>query len=144
MRLNGKHTFKVSGQKVFNGILNPKILQSCIPNCSSVTYLDANSLNIDLTTPLPGLKGPFSIVIQLLQRQEPQLIVLGINRQGTGGSIKGTCHINISDEANDSLLTYSAVGQLEGPIAIASNPVGEGIVRTLLKSFFKRLDEALA
>jgi carbon monoxide dehydrogenase subunit G len=143
MKFNGSHTFKVSSRTVFNSVLDPTILQACIPNCTSVTYLDANNLNIDLTTPLPGLKGPYSIVIQIIQLQDPDTIVLGIDRQGTGGSIKGTCHIGISDEPTGSILTYNAVGQLEGPIAIVSNPLGEGIAKNLLKSFFKKLDAKL-
>ena len=58
MKLNGTHKFKVSSNKVFNAILDTKVLQSCIPGCKSVEYIDAHQIKADLTTPLPGLKGP--------------------------------------------------------------------------------------
>lgn len=143
MRLGGKRRFQASSEKVFNAILNPSVLQSCVPNCQSVEYLDADHLNVQLTTPLPGLKGPYSVVIQIVKRQTPNLVVLAVHRKGTGGSMDGTCDINVTDEADGSLLTYSVMADLEGPIAIVSNPVGEGIVRALLNSFFKRIDTYL-
>ncbi|SRR5258708_36630083 len=143
MRFGGKRKFKASNERVFEAILNPTILQSCVPNCQSVEYLDADHLNVQLTTPLPGLKGPYSVVIQIVKRQEPNLLVLEVHRKGTGGSMDGVGQIDVTNEVDGTLFTYSVTADLEGPISIVSNPVGGGIVKTLLNIFFKNLDRAL-
>jgi uncharacterized protein len=143
MKLNGSHKFKANSWQVFNAILNPRVLESCIPGCQSVEYLDPNRLKANITTPLPGLKGPYGAVIHIAQRQDPNVLVLQVQRKGTGGSINATSQIQISDGPDGALLTYDAVADLEGPIAIANNPLGQGITKNSLKSFFDKLDKTI-
>ncbi|GAC1657220.1 MAG: carbon monoxide dehydrogenase subunit G [Ktedonobacteraceae bacterium] len=144
MKLSGTHKFKASSQQVFNAILNPNVLKECIPGCNSVEYLDANSLKANITTPLPGFKGPYGAVIRIAQCQEPSLLVLEVQRKGRGGSIKATSSINIADEADGALLTYNAVADLEGAIAMADNPLGQGVTKKQLGAFFTNLDKVIA
>src|SRR5713101_6764741 len=59
MKFNGSNKFNANSWQVFNAILNPAVLQSCIPGCNSVEYLDPTRLRANITTPLPGLKGPY-------------------------------------------------------------------------------------
>jgi carbon monoxide dehydrogenase subunit G len=143
MKLNGSHKFKASSQRVYNAILNPGILQSCIPGCQSVEYVDANRIRANITTPIPGLKGPYGAVIHIAQRQEPSNLVLEVQRKGTGGSINASSHIHIADEADGALLTYDATADLEGPVALANNPMGQGVVKSQLGAFFKNLDKSI-
>jgi carbon monoxide dehydrogenase subunit G len=143
MKLNGTHKFKANSSRVFNAILDPAILQKCIPGCESVELLDATRLQVNVTTSLPGLKGPYGVVVNLVQQQAPNLIVLGVKRQGRGGSVDATANINITDEADGALVTYDANAELSGPIAIA-NTVGKPIVNSTLASVFQNLDKALA
>lgn len=144
MKLNGTHKFKANSSRVFNAILDPALLQKCIPGCESVTLLDATRLQVNVTTSLPGMKGPYAVVINLLQRQEPNLIVLGVKRQGRGGSVDATANINLADESDGALATYDANAELSGPIAIANNPIGKSIVNNTLNSVLDNLDKALA
>ncbi len=143
MKLNGTHKFKASSHQVFNAILNPAILQTCIPGCNSIEYLDGNRIKANITTPLPGLKGPYGVIISIAQRQEPNFLVLQIHRKGTGGSVNATSQIRLTDEADGALLTYDANADLAGPIAIADNPIGRGITNNSLGTFFKNLDKAI-
>src|SRR5882762_11122144 len=82
MKLNGSHKFKVSSSQVFNAILNPVVLKACIPGCNSVEYLDANRIKANITTPLPGLKGPYGVIINIANRQAPNFLVLQVQRKG--------------------------------------------------------------
>lgn len=144
MKLNGTHKFKASGATVYNAILTPGILQSCIPGCSGVEYLDANRLRANITTSLPGLKGTYGIVISIAQQQAPNFLVLQVQRKGKGGSINAVSQIHITDEADGALLRYDANADLEGPIAIVNNPIGGNITKGSLDTFFKNLDKAIA
>ena len=67
-----------------------------------------------------------------------------MKRRGTGGSVNATSQIIITDEPDGALLTYDAKADLEGPIAIANNPIGQGITKNSLKSFFEKLERSIA
>ena len=143
MKLNGTHKFKANSWQVFNAILNPGVLQNCIPGCNSIELLDSTRLKANISTPLPGLKGPYGVVIKMTQRQDPTLLVLEVKRQGRGGSVNAVSQINIADEVDGALLTYDANADLEGPIAIANNPIGQGITKNSLKTFFEKLEKSI-
>lgn len=143
MKLNGTYKFKANSTRVFNAILDPAVLQKSIPGCESITQLDAARLQINITTSLPGLKGPYAVVVNLVQQQAPNLIVLGVKRQGRGGSVDATANLNIVDEADGALLTYDANAELSGGIAIADNPIGKPIVSRTLNTVFENLNKTL-
>jgi carbon monoxide dehydrogenase subunit G len=143
MKLNGTHKFRANSWQVFNAILNPIVLQSCIPGCNSVEIVDPIHLKASITTPLPGLKGPYKVFIRMAQRQDPNLLVLEVQQKGTGGSINAVSQITIQDQPDGALLTYDANAELGGPIAIANNPIGQTITKNSLKTFFDKLEQSI-
>lgn len=143
MKLNGSHKFKASSAQVFHAILDPAILKESIPGCNSIEYLDANRIQASVTTPLPGLKGPYAVIISIINKQAPSHLELQVQRSGRGGSVNAVSQINIADEADGALLTYQAQADLEGAIAVANNPIGEGITKNSLSTFFKNLEKNL-
>lgn len=144
MKLNGTHKFRANSWQVFNAILSPNVLQTCIPGCNSIEILEPTRLKASITTPLPGLKGPYNIFINMAQRQDPNLLVLEVKQRGTGGSVNAISQITIQDQPDGALLTYDANAELGGPIAIANNPIGQTITKNSLKTFFDKLEQAIA
>jgi carbon monoxide dehydrogenase subunit G len=144
MKLNGTHKFHAPIQRVYNALLSPEILKSVIPGCEQLAYIDANNMQAMVTTPLPGLKGPFAVTINIAQHQEPNLIALTVLRSGRGGAINAQSQINLLEEADGTLLSYNANADLEGAIAAANNPIGQGIVKNSLGHLFKNLEKAIA
>jgi uncharacterized protein len=143
MKLSGTHKFKASSTQVYNAILNPEVLKTCIPGCDSIEYLDGNRFQANISTPLPGLKGPYGVVINIANQQAPRYLELQVQRQGRGGSVNAVSQINLTDETDGALLSYDANADLAGPIAIANNPIGQGVTKNTLGTFFKNLDKAI-
>ncbi len=143
MKLSGTHKFKAQGTQVFNAILNPEILKACIPGCNSIEYLDATHIQANLALPIPGLKGPYSIVINIAKQQAPRYLELQVQRNGRGGSVNAISQINLSDEADGTTLSYNANAELSGAAAFANNPIGEGAAKNMLGTFFKNLDKTI-
>jgi carbon monoxide dehydrogenase subunit G len=144
MKLSGTHKFKASSTQVFNAILNPEVLKSCIPGCNSIEYLDTSHIQANLALPLPGLKGPYGVVINIANQHAPNYLELQVQRNGRGGSVNAISQINLADEADGALLSYNANAELSGPIALANNPIGEGTTKNALGTFFKNLDKTIS
>ncbi len=143
MKLNGTHKFKASSTQVFNAILDPEILKSSILGCNAVAYAPPDKIVVEVTTPLPGLRGPFEVTINIVNQSSPNFLELQVQRKGRGGSVNAVSKISFADHADGALLTYEANAELEGLIAVADNPIGQPIVKNSLNSFFKNLDKAL-
>ncbi len=144
MKLSGTHKFKASSTQVFSAILNPEVLKACIPGCDSIHYLDGSHIQANLALPFPGLKGPYSVVVNIASQQAPRYLELQLQRSGRGGSVNAVSQINLSDEANGTTLSYNADAELSGAAALANNPIGEVAAKNMLGSFFKNLDKTIS
>jgi carbon monoxide dehydrogenase subunit G len=143
MKLNGTHKFTVPSTQVFNAILDAGVLKASIPGADDVSYSSPTQLQVQIVLPFPGLHGPFNVFINIVNQQAPNFVELNVPHKGKGGSVDATCQISLADEADGSLLTYNANAELEGLIAVANNPIGQGIVKSKLGEFFKNLDKAV-
>ena len=95
-------------------------------------------------TPIPGLEGPYDITISVLERDEPQTMVLRAGRTGRiGGKINTFTQIALTEATDGTLLTYEMAAELEGPVAVADNPLFQKMAKHSLKTFFKNLNTAL-
>jgi carbon monoxide dehydrogenase subunit G len=142
MKLSGTHKFKATSAQVFTAILTPAVLQAA-SGASGVGFVNPNTLRAEVTTPLPGLKGPYELFLNIVNRQDPSYLELQLTRQGRGGSINAVAKISLADEVGGSLLTYDANADLEGAVAIANNPLGQGVVKNSLSGFFKNLEKEI-
>jgi uncharacterized protein len=143
MKQSGTHKFKASSTQVFQAILDPAILKASIPGCSLVEYTTPDRLNIEISTSIPGLKGPYLVTLNIVNRQAPSHLELQLARQGRGGTINATALVNLVDEADGALLTYDANADLSGTVAVINNPIGQGILKNMLSGFFKNLDKSI-
>lgn len=145
MKLNGTQKFTVPSTQVFHAILDPEILKASIPGATAVSYAVPNEkLQIELSLPFPGLHGPFTVYIDVASQQASNSIEFRVAHQGKGGKADATCQISLADEAGGSLLTYNTTAKLEGLIAVADNPLGQGVVKSKLAEFFKNLEKEVA
>ena len=145
MKMNGSYLFQTSRERVFTALLNPILLQKVIPGCEAAWYAaEHGHIKVRLVTPVPGLEGPYDITITVLEREEPSMLVLQAGRSGRiGGKINTITHITLTNVVEETLLTYETTAELEGPIAVANNPLFQKIAKHSLKTFFKNLNTAL-
>jgi uncharacterized protein len=141
MKLNGTQKFAAPRTQVYNAILNPEVLKASIPGADTVKFNTPNQLHVDITLPFPGLHGPFGVLIDVPTQDAPNRVDFKVAHTGKGGSVDTTCQITLTDEADGTLLTYNANAELEGLIAVANNPIGQGIVKSKLAEFFKNLEK---
>ena len=143
MQLEGTQKFAAPSTQVFDAILNPEVLKASIPGASAVSYSSPTQLQVEITLPFPGLHGPFTVFINIANKQAPNYVEFHVPHSGKGGTVDATCKINLADDAAGSVLSYNATAKLEGLIAIANNPLGQGVVKGKLTEFFKNLDKAV-
>jgi len=145
MKMNGSYLFQTSRERIFTALLDPTFLQKTIPGCEAAWFSTGHGdIKVRLVTPVPGLEGPYDVSITVLDREEPHLLVLQAGRSGRiGGKINTLTHIALTDTPEETLLTYETTAELEGPIAVANNPLFQKMAKHSLKTFFKNLNTVL-
>src|SRR6266568_6881298 len=110
MNITGSQKIKAPRPQVFSALLNPEVLQESIPGCEHAKLVDmagGQQLKLKISPNIPGLKGPYIVFLQTGEVVAPSRVVLIAEPKSSVGSIKATCIIDLTDDAEGTLLNYS-------------------------------------
>jgi hypothetical protein len=147
MDVSGNQKVKAPRPQVFNALLNPEVLKNCVPGCEGAEFVDFPSgrqLKLVVSPNIPGLKGPYNVFLQTGEVVAPSRIVLIAEPNSSVGSIRATCAIDLTDEAEGTLLNYSGHAEMQGKIAATPDIVINGAMKMALSQFFKNFEKQVS
>lgn len=139
MDLNGSQKFNAPPQKVWDTLMNPTVLKECIPGAQEVT-INGNQINFTVHVAVPFLSGDFALGATILSQTPPSHAVLGLDRTGSYGGLKGQVTLDLAPDGAGTNLSYNAHIDLSGKIGMADNMIGQQAVKSGLGQFFKNLE----
>lgn len=147
MDIAGNQKIKASRQRVFQAILNPEILRQSIPGCEAAEYVDMptrRQIKLTVSPNFPGLKGPYTIMIEPKEVFPPARVVLQTEPSSSIGSIKAVCTIDLTEEGEHTDLAYNAQTHMEGKIAATPEFILKTAVKGALDHFFKNFEKLIS
>jgi uncharacterized protein len=140
MDLSGSQKFNAPPQQVWNALMNPTVLKETIPGAQDV-QVSGNTITMTINVSLPMLgSNIFVLGAEIQQQTPPSHAVLGIDRSGSFGSIKGSVTLDLAPDGAGTNLSYNAHLDLGGRAGMADNPIGQAAAKQGLNSFFKNLE----
>ena len=147
MEVSGNQKVKAPRPQVFNALLDPEVLKKSVPGCEGAEFVDFPSgrqLKLVVSPNIPGLKGPYNVFLQTGEVVAPSRVVLIAEPKSSVGSIKATCTIDLTDDAEGTLLNYSGHAEIEGKIAATPDIVMNGAMKMALGQFFKNFEKQVS
>ncbi len=147
MDITGSQKIKAPRQQVFSALLNPDVLKESIPGCESAQLVEiggSQQLKLKISPNIPGLKGPYVVFLQTGTVVPPSRVVLIAEPTSSLGSIKATCTVDLTDEADGTNLSYNAHAEMEGKIAATPEIILKGAVKVALDQFFKNFEKQVS
>jgi len=146
MLIEGKFTLKAPIQKVWNSLLDPVTLASCIPGTEKMEVIDDKTYESVVRQKV----GPISVKLKFtttLTEVEPPRYIKAVGRGADitkAGTFTQETKVNLTEVSNDEVeVSYSSNVSLVGRLAT----FGERIMRAKAKSvgeeFTKNLQEKL-
>lgn len=146
MHITGERQFPVVPQLLWQELLNPEALRSCIPGCESVEKIDDNSYNAVVVIRVGPIKAKFSGAITLSDlRPHESCSLAGEGSGGIAGFVKGTSDFKLSElgEGGSSLF-YDANIQIGGKIASLGDRLFSSVVSKNVHEFFNNFSLLLS
>jgi uncharacterized protein len=147
MDVSGNQKVKAPRPQVFNALLDPEVLKNCVPGCEGAEFVDfptGRQLKLVVSPNIPGLKGPYNVFLQTGEVVAPSRVVLIAEPKSSVGSIKATCIIDLTDDAEGTQLNYSGHAEIEGKIAATPDIVMNGAMKMALGQFFKNFEKQVS
>ena len=140
MKIEGTHQIHAPRDRVYAAVINPQILQRCIPGCQSLDKTADNTYVATMKAGVGPVKGIFKGNVRLEDMQPPSHYRMIVDGKGGPGFVKGTGEFDLQDIEGGTAIAYKGDLQVGGVIAGVGQRMIEAAAKMLAAQFFSRLD----
>jgi carbon monoxide dehydrogenase subunit G len=141
MKLSLSSVVPAPPQRVFAALVDPAILQRCIPGCESLRETAPDTYEATLKIGVAGLKGTYTGKASIRDQRPPESLTLAFEGKGGPGFVRGSAAIALSaaGDGHATLLACDADVQVGGLIAAVGSRLVEAAAKKLADDFFRQL-----
>ena len=143
MKIEGTHQIHAPRDRVYAALINPQILQRCIPGCQSLDKTADNTYVATMKAGVGPVKGIFKGNVRLEDMQPPSHYVMIVDGKGGPGFVKGTGEFELQDVDGGTAIAYQGELQVGGVIAGVGQRMIEAAAKMLAAQFFSKLDSEI-
>ena len=144
MKLSDSREIRAEPGIVWQAILNPEVLQACIPGCQSLTGSVSEGYEAVVKQKVGPVSATFTGLVQLSDIVEGQsLRISGEGKGGVAGFAKGGADVILEPTADGTRLTYDVEASVGGKIAQLGSRIIDGFAKKMADEFFTRFQEAV-
>ena len=143
MKLSLVHTIVADRDRVFDALVDPAIMQRCIPGCESMVASGPDTYDATLKIGIAGLKGTYTGRTTIGNRQRPESITIGVDGKGGPGFVRATAAVGLTSADRGTRIACDADVQVGGLIAAVGSRLIDAAARKLAADFFDALAREL-
>ncbi len=136
MKLEGTHQLEAARERVYHSLVNPEVLQRCIPGCERLERTGENSFSATIRTGVGAIKGVFEGKVRLEDLREPEHFRMVVEGKGAPGFLKGSGDLDLEQDGNGTRVKYTGDVQVGGTIASVGQRMIQGTAKMMAAQFF--------
>jgi len=136
MDISGTYEFAAPPARVWELLMDPAVIASCIPGCSSLEPEGDNRYKAKLAIAMAAITGSYEGTVALSDIVPLESYKLTVEGQGRPGFVKGTATIALHPETIGTRVDVSGTVQTGGPIARLGQRLIGGVAKTMQDRFF--------
>jgi uncharacterized protein len=140
MKIEGTHEIRASPQRVYATLIDPVVLQRCIPGCERLEKTGDNAYSITLRAGVGSIKGLFTGNVRLEDLNAPHHFRIVVDGKGQPGFLKGSGDIDLADQDGVTRVSYFGEVQVGGTIASVGQRMLQGAAKMMATQFFTAIE----
>lgn len=140
MKIEGSYVFKAPRERVWDVLLDPKIMAQCMPGCEGLREIGADRYEATMKIGIAAVKGTYKGKVSIKERQPPFHYVLSGEGSGGPGFMQGDVVIDLDERDGQTMLKYSTDAKVGGVIAGVGQRMLGGIAKMMMDQFFKKME----
>jgi carbon monoxide dehydrogenase subunit G len=144
MDISGSYTFNAPPARVWDLLMDPAIIASCIPGCDRFEPDGEDRYRARLTVGLAAITGAYEGTVVLSDKMWPMSYRLTAEGQGRPGFVKGSSEVVLREDASGTIVEVRATVQTGGQIARVGQRLIGSVSKMMLDRFFACLRSKLA
>jgi len=134
--MEGSHELESTRERVYQSLVNPEVLQRCIPGCERLERTGENSFSATIRAGVGSIKGVFEGKVRLEDLREPEHFRMVVEGKGAPGFLKGSGDLNLEQAENFTRVNYTGDIQVGGTIASVGQRMIQGTAKMMAAQFF--------
>ena len=143
MEIAGTYTFNAPPDRVWNILMDPQVISSCIPGCEAFEPLGEDRYKARLNVALAAITGTYEGTVVLADKVSGKSYRLTAEGQGRPGSVKGSAAVSLRPEGNVTVVDVQGTVQAAGPVARVGQRLLAGVSKMMMDRFFACLQGKL-
>ena len=136
MKLEGTHQLEAARERVYQSLVNPEVLQRCIPGCERLERTGENAFSATIRTGVGSIKGVFEGKVRLEDLREPEHFRMVVEGKGAPGFLKGSGDLDLEQDGTGTKVKYTGDVQVGGTIASVGQRMIQGTAKMMAAQFF--------
>ncbi|HYK22013.1 MAG TPA: carbon monoxide dehydrogenase subunit G, partial [Pyrinomonadaceae bacterium] len=139
VKLDGVQQLDAPRERVYQCLIDPQVLQRCIPGCERLEKTGDNTFAATIRTGVGSIKGLFNGTARLEDLREPEHLRIVLDGKGSPGFLKGAGDLNLEAIETGTKVSYSGDVQVGGTIASVGQRMIQGTAKMMATQFFTSL-----
>jgi len=136
MDITGSYTFNAAPDRVWDLLMDPAVIASCIPGCQSLEPDGEDRFRARLTVALAAITGTYDGTVILADKAPHTSYTLMVEGQGKPGSIKGTATIALRPDGANTIVDVAGTVQAAGAVARVGQRLIGSVAKMMQDRFF--------
>jgi len=145
MRIADSEWIPATRHQTWDALLDPAVLQKCLPGCVTVTRTSPTEYHFALHTRVGGLEADYEGELLMSDIQAPESCTVAFEGKGAAaGMAIGTAQINLAQKEQGTRLTYTIAAMAGGQLAQCGQRALAGAAEKILTRFLANFTEHMA
>jgi carbon monoxide dehydrogenase subunit G len=145
MKITGTNVVEQPVEKVWDALLDPRVLVATIPGCERLVATGDNAYDMTVTAGVAAIKGTYAGTCVLSDLSAPASLVMKLDGAGAPGPIGATVNVSFSAASDDTTtVTWDADAVVGGMIGGVGQRMLTSVSKRMAGEFFGNVDKALS
>jgi carbon monoxide dehydrogenase subunit G len=140
LKIDGSYTFNAPRDRVWQVLLDPKVMAQCVPGCETLNEVGPDQYEAIMKVGVASVKGTYKGKVSIKDKQAPSHYVLSGEGSGGPGFMRGDVAVDLEEKDGQTLLKYSTDAKVGGLIASIGQRMLNGVAKMMLDQFFKKIE----
>ena len=135
--MSGEYRISAPRARVWEALNDADILKQCIPGCESIEKISPTEFSAKVVAKVGPVKATFTGEVKLSDLVPPTSYkISGEGKGGAAGFAKGGAAVTLEEAGAETVLRYTAQGNVGGKLAQIGSRLIDGTARKLAEEFF--------
>jgi len=137
VEMTGEQMIPASQEETWTALNDPEVLRQCVPGCESITKVNENEYQVQMTARVGPVSAKFRGRLSLFDIKPPESYSLAFEGQGgAAGFAKGAAQVKLAPQGSQTQLAYQVKANVGGKLAQIGSRLVDAAAKKVADEFF--------